>query len=96
MRKIYIVSYDICNDKRLRLVYKLMRGYGDRIQYSVFLCELSGTDRIHLESRLLEILKTDEDQVLFIPLGPPNGQYVRGIKSLGIAFQGVDRSCIVF
>ncbi|WP_462326089.1 CRISPR-associated endonuclease Cas2 [Desulfoplanes sp.] len=96
MRNIYIVSYDICEDKRLRRVYKLMRGFGDRIQYSVFLCELSGIEKVDLQARLSDILKNDEDQVLFIPLGPPNGQHVRGIKSIGLPFQRIDHSCVVF
>ncbi len=32
MRQTYIVSYDVCHPKRLRKVFKLMRGYGDHLQ----------------------------------------------------------------
>lgn len=35
-----VVSYDIKNDKRRRKVMKLMEGYGERVQYSVFECHL--------------------------------------------------------
>lgn len=86
MRNIFIVSYDICEDKRLRKVYKLMRGFGDHLQYSVFQCELSKTELIELKAKLSDIINKSEDQVLFIPLGPPNGQHVQGISSLGLPY----------
>ena len=38
MRQSYLVCYDISDDKRLRKVFKTMRGYGDHLQYSVFEC----------------------------------------------------------
>jgi len=28
---LYLVTYDICDPKRLRKVYRLMRGYGDHL-----------------------------------------------------------------
>ena len=36
-----VVSYDISDDKRRRMVAKLLEGYGYRVQYSVFECDLS-------------------------------------------------------
>ena len=45
MRTSYLVSYDICDDKRLRKVFQTMRGYGDHLQYSVFQCQLTAADR---------------------------------------------------
>ena len=38
MRTTYLVCYDICDDKRLKKVFKVMRNYGDHLQYSVFEC----------------------------------------------------------
>jgi len=40
MRSVYLVCYDVADDKRLRKTYKKMRGFGDPVQYSVFRCEL--------------------------------------------------------
>ena len=34
MRSSYLVCYDISDDKRLRKVFKLMRGFGDHLQFS--------------------------------------------------------------
>ena len=46
---LYIVTYDIADDKRWRAVFKLMHGYGEWMQLSVFQCRLTrgparGTD----------------------------------------------------
>lgn len=41
MRASYLVCYDICDDKRLRKVFRTMRGFGDHLQYSVFECQLT-------------------------------------------------------
>ena len=50
MRTSYLVSYDISDDKRLRQVFKIMRGYGDHLQYSVFECQLTPMDLVKLEN----------------------------------------------
>ena len=37
---LYIVTYDIADAKRWRAVFKLMHGYGEWLQLSVFQCRL--------------------------------------------------------
>ncbi len=49
MRRAYLVTYDICEAKRLREVFKTMRGHGDHLQYSVFRCELNRSELILLQ-----------------------------------------------
>ncbi len=70
MRTSYLVCYDICDDKRLRKVFQTMRGYGDHLQYSVFECQLTATDLARCRAELATIIHHDEDQVLFVNLGP--------------------------
>ncbi|MDD4792699.1 MAG: CRISPR-associated endonuclease Cas2, partial [Firmicutes bacterium] len=41
MRRRFIVCYDISDPKRLRKMYRTMRGFGDPLQKSVFTCDLS-------------------------------------------------------
>jgi len=41
MRNLHLVAYDIADPKRLYQVHKRMRGFGDPLQYSVFVCLLS-------------------------------------------------------
>lgn len=95
MRLLYVVTYDICDDKRLRRVFKLMRGYGDHMQYSVFRCELSDRERAELMSRLDEIVKHDEDQVLFFPLGPAGGEREENVYHVGLAYEPRNHSPVV-
>ncbi len=37
----YVVSYDIGSDKLRNKVAKVLLGYGNRVQYSVFECHIS-------------------------------------------------------
>jgi CRISPR-associated protein Cas2 len=66
-RNWYIVTYDVRDPQRWRRVYRLLRGYGSRLQYSVFRCSLNrrqfGKLRWELEQRL-----ASEDGILFIGL----------------------------
>jgi len=73
VRSYYLVSYDICDPGRLRRVHKTVRDFGEGVQLSVFLCQLSDGDRAALERRLLDIIQQREDQVLFVKLGSVSG-----------------------
>ena len=83
MRHRYIVAYDVSNPKRLRQTFKKMKGFGDPLQYSVFICELSAKELIILEKDLTEIINFKEDQVLIVNLGPLNGRGSGALKALG-------------
>ena len=74
MRSVHIISYDIADSKRLRKVYKTMRGHGDPLQYSVFRCELSDTELQKLKDTLWPILNLSEDRVMIVDLGPAAGR----------------------
>ncbi len=74
MRSSYLVCYDISDDKRLRQVFKLMRGFGDHLQFSVFECQLTASDLVRCREALRKIIHHDEDQVLFVNLGPSEGR----------------------
>jgi CRISPR-associated protein Cas2 len=64
----FLVTYDICEPKRLRKVAKVCEDFGLRRQYSVFFCRLAAVDLVRLKSRLYDVVNVDRDQVLFIPL----------------------------
>ena len=96
MRNRYLVSYDICDPKRLRRVFKTMRGFGDALQYSVFLCDLSPSERIILLEKLTPIINNREDQVMLVNLGPADGQSSERIETLGRAMtETLDRMAII-
>ncbi len=83
MRHQYVVTYDVRDAKRLRRTYRKMHGFGDPLQYSVFVCELSAKERVLLEEALTEILNLKEDQVLILNLGPIEGRGSNAIQALG-------------
>lgn len=95
MRNTYIVTYDICDDKRLRKVFKTIRNWGNHIQYSVFECQLSRTELLKLKNELNELIHHEQDQVLFIDLGDSEGRSTGRIDSLGQRFVQIDAPCLV-
>jgi CRISPR-associated protein Cas2 len=95
MRQTYIVAYDISDPKRLRKVFKTMKGYGDHVQLSVFRCELTHRALVELRVRLGGIIHHDQDQVLFVDIGPEEGRASTSISALGRAYMQSERSAVV-
>ncbi len=58
-----IVSYDIVNDRRRTKAMKLLKGYGTRVQYSVFECDLDARQLGDLQSKLRDIVDLNTDSV---------------------------------
>ena len=82
----YLVSYDICDPKRLRHVARTLEGFGVRLQYSVFECPLDDLRMATLKAELHALLKHDEDQVLFVSLGPSVNDASLIIEAMGLPY----------
>ena len=95
MRNTYLVCYDICDPKRLRKVFHTMRDFGDHLQYSIFECQFTSNDLARCRHALSEIIKHNEDQVMFVDLGPTAGRGERVITTLGLPYTSLDAPCIV-
>lgn len=95
MRQAYIVSYDVSDPRRLRAVFRLLRGYGDHLQLSVFRCELNDRELVELRAKLGQAIHHDQDQVLFVDLGPADGRARDAIRSLGRAYTHPERHAII-
>ena len=65
----YIFSYDIRDPKRWRRVYRIVNGYGERLQYSLFRCHLTRT-QMEQARHELEREMGEEDDFLVIRLSP--------------------------
>ena len=83
-RRRYIVAYDIREAGRLRRVHDVVRGFGDSVQYSVFVCDLSKSELIDLRARLTGVVELSEDSVVFIDLGEMTGRGRECFEFLGV------------
>ena len=86
MRQAYIVSYDVCDPRRLRAVFKIMKGYGEHLQLSVFRCEIDARQLVELRGKLEDAIHHDEDQVLFVDMGPAAGRGRECITAIGLPY----------
>jgi CRISPR-associated protein Cas2 len=86
MRQRYIVTYDIADPRRLRLVFKLLKGFGEHLQLSVFRCDLTAMRLAQMKAALIDIIHAQEDQVLIVDVGPTEGRGAEVVVSLGKAY----------
>lgn len=64
-----VVSYDVSDDRRRRKVARILEGYGYRVQYSVFECDLDADQARALQQRLRPLIsKRAGESVRFYPL----------------------------
>jgi CRISPR-associated protein Cas2 len=95
MRNRYLVCYDVSDPKRLARTYKKMNGFGEPVQYSVFICDLSPKERVMLEETLTEVLNLKEDRVLIVDIGPTEGRGQESFKTMGNARELSNRSAVI-
>ncbi len=83
-RRRHIVAYDIADDRRLYRVHKVMQGFGDPLQYSVFLCDLDPTEKIERRAALREAVHHGEDSVVIVDLGEVGAKSTAKIETIGV------------
>lgn len=68
-RRRYLIAYDIRKPDRLRKICKLMEANGERLQYSVFICDLSKSELINLRGASEGIMNLNVDSIVIVDLG---------------------------
>ncbi len=63
MRQRFVVTYDISDPRRLRQVFKTLKGFGTHLQLSVFSCDLTELTLVKLKASLREIIDDKADAV---------------------------------
>ena len=91
---LYIVTYDIADDKRWRMVFKIMKGYGEWLQLSVFQCRLSPRRHDELIELLTGAINNRQDHVLLVDIGPAERVTPR-VVSLGKNFEAVAKVPVI-
>lgn len=90
-----IISYDVVTTskggkKRLRRVAKACEDWGQRVQYSVFECDIDPTQWVQLRARLLNEIDEKQDSLRFYFLG---SNWTRKIEHIGakkaVDFEGL-------
>lgn len=69
-----LITYDVSTEtdggkRRLRRVAKACRDYGQRVQYSVFECQVDPAQWVKLKDRLIKEIDAEVDSLRFYFLG---------------------------
>ncbi|WP_411872045.1 CRISPR-associated endonuclease Cas2 [Vulcanococcus limneticus] len=85
----WVVAYDSPSNKRRTKIAKLLEGYGQRVQWSVFECRLRRDEVQGLLVRLRRLIHAEEDSLRLWPVPDRSwGQLIR----LGRAVSAVEWS----
>lgn len=83
---LYLIGYDVCTldkigKRRLAKVAKICCNYGQRVQNSLFECNLNGAQYVKVKNELLNIIKEKEDSLRIYNLG---NKYKNKVEHYGI------------
>lgn len=66
----YLVAYDISLDRTRNRVAKVLKSYGSRAQFSVFLVDLPPAKTQRMLTHIKELIDPSSDSVMVCDLGP--------------------------
>lgn len=90
-----LVAYDIVDDRRRARLAKVLSAFGDRIQYSIFLIDLTPAKEVRLRARVAAEIDARVDSVLFCHLGPTALSRTESITYMGCRREVTDSSDFV-
>ncbi|MDE0556391.1 MAG: CRISPR-associated endonuclease Cas2 [Candidatus Poribacteria bacterium] len=65
---LYVISYDIPDDPRRTRLAKILKGFGTRVQYSVFEAHLTRSQFEQLKQAVNRIIQPETDSVRYYAL----------------------------
>lgn len=83
MRSVFLIAYDITDDKRRTKLHGKLKGFGEALQYSLFRCTLSPSERLRLRTEVWDLIDHATDRILLIDLGPDDGRGRAALESWG-------------
>ena len=100
MRRRYLITYDVADDKRRTTLFEMLRDLGDHAQFSVFFAELSPAELARFRGEASAVVHHDRDQVLIVDLGRADDAELRdplsaGIEAIGKCFEPAVRVRVV-
>jgi len=67
MSRLWMIAYDISDDRIRREVRDILKNHGTRVQYSIFECNLQSRAGDDLHTRLAGLIETN-DSIRWYPL----------------------------
>ena len=64
----YVISYDIPDDQRRNRLAKVLKGFGTRVQYSVFEAHLTQSQFEQMKQAVARLIDTAKDSVRYYAL----------------------------
>ena len=64
----YVISYDIPDDQRRNRLAKVLKGFGTRVQYSVFEAHLTRSQFEQMKQAVSNVIDADTDAVRYYAL----------------------------
>ncbi len=64
----YVISYDIPDNQRRNQLAKVLKGFGSRVQYSVFEAHLTRSQFEQMKQAVNRVIDPDEDAVRYYAL----------------------------
>lgn len=96
-QRVYLLSYDIRDKKRLRSMHKVALAFGRRLQYSLYACALTRTQRIDLRIAVGAVIDSAVDSVIILDLGQmaDRESWIPPYEALGVVLSIESRSSII-
>jgi len=94
-RRRYLVAYDVADDRRRIRLAKRLAGYGDRIQYSVFVVDARPAKLVRLKAAIVRLIDLGTDSVLICDLGPEAAVHDGRFQIIGLSRPITDESSII-
>ncbi len=91
MRRLYLIAYDITDEKRLNRVRELLKGYSTGGQKSVYECFLTEGEKGRVLAELEALIDPEEDRVHVFAMDGRSRTH-----TLGIAVQPRDPAFFYF
>ena len=79
----------------MRRVHKVIRGYGEAWQFSIFFCILKDIDRVRMRTDLEDEINQKEDQVIILDLGPNEKEARKAATVLGLPLPEAESGILV-
>ena len=92
IKQFTVVAYDIRNNKRRSKVAKILEGFGERVNYSVFECMLTPKQSEEMIRQLSEVILPSSDSILLYTLCRT---CIPKRHHIGLAVRGLDMVIVV-